>query len=156
MAIERWVAGNGVGLTWTACFGAELNSLAIGNAVQSSVTIANATALDLLADLSISLGSVTTPAGLPYIGVYLYPLNQDGTTYGDGRFTSSTNAQPPTSYYVGAIPVPASATGVIVGNLRSIPLLAGSFRFVFYNNAGVILAASGNTASYRTFNRQVV
>ena len=156
MATEKLIAGSGVGLTWTSCFGAELNSLANGNAVLSSVTVANATPLDMLADLSISLGSVTTPAGLPYIGVYLYPLNQDGTTYGDGRFASSTNALPPTAYYAGTIPVVPSVAAVIVGTLRSIPLLAGSFRFLLYNAAGVALAASANTASYRTFNRQVV
>lgn len=152
MAIERWVAGNGVGLTWTVCFGTELNSLANGNAVLSSVTINNATALDVLADVSFSL-NVTPTGTLPYVGVYLYPLNQDGTTYGDGRFTASTNAIPPTGYYVGAIS-PGSSTP-IVGMLPRIIIPPGSFRFLFYNNTGAAFSSSAGTASYRTYNRQV-
>lgn len=152
MAIERWVAGNGVGLTWTSCFGAELNSLATGNAVLSSVTINNATALDVLADLSVSL-NVTPVGSLQYVGIYLYPLNQDGTTYGDGRFTSTTNAIPPTGYYAGAIST--GTTTPVVGLLPRIIIPPGSFRFLLYNNTGAALSSSAGTASYRTYNRQV-
>ena len=41
------------------------NSLASGSAILSSQQIDNSTALDLFADLSISLGSVTPGAGAP-------------------------------------------------------------------------------------------
>lgn len=156
MSIERWVAGSGVGLTWTGCFSTEINSIVSGNAILSSITISNATALDLLCDVSISLGSVTTGSGLPYVGLYFYPLNQDGSTYGDNRFGSSASGPPPTAYYAGAIPAPASTTASVVGMIRSVWLPPGSGRFVLYNNLGVTLASSTNTVSYRTYNLQVV
>ena len=155
MATEKLTAGAGVGLTWTSCFGTELNSLTAGDAVLSSDAIANGTALDMWADISISLGSVTSGAGLPYIGLYFYPLNQDASTYGDGRFGSAAAAVPPTQYYVGSIAVPPSTTGVILGSLRGLWLPPGSGKFVLYNGAGVNLAASANTVAYRTYNRSV-
>lgn len=156
MATEKWIAGSGVGLTWTSCFSTEVNSVVTGNAILSGASaITNGTALDLLCDISISLGSITTGAGLPYVGFYIYPLNQDGTTYGDGRFASSAAGPPPTNYYAGAIPAPASTTGVITGMVRGVWLPTGTFKFVLYNNLGATLAGSSNTISYRTYNRQV-
>ena len=155
MATEKWIAGSGVGLTWTSCFGTEVNSLASGNAVLSSVAISNASPLDLLCDISISLGSVTSGSAIPFIGFYLYLLNQDGSTYGDGRFGSSAAGPPQTQYYVGSVPVQASTTAAIVGHVRGIWLPPGSAKFVIYNNAGVNLASSSNTVAYRTYNRQV-
>lgn len=157
MAIETWIGGNGVGLTWTSCFSTEVNSLANGNAVLSSMAINNATALDIFADVSISLGSVTPGAGAPYIGVYLYPLNQDGTSYGDGRFGTSAAGPPPSQYFVGTISCIPSTAGVITGTTPrgAIILPPGSFKFVLYNLAGVTLAASSNVVDYRTYNRSV-
>lgn len=152
MATEKWLAGT----SWTSCFGTEINSLVAGNAVLSgSAAIANGTNLDLFADVSISLGSITSGSGNPFIGIYLYPLNQDGSTYADGQFGSSAAGPPPSAYFVGAIPVKPSTTGVITGILRNIPLPPGSFKFVLYNNSGANLAASSNTVSYRTYNLQV-
>lgn len=155
MAVEKLTAGAGVGLTWTSCFGTELNSLTSGDAVISSVAISNASALDMWADLSISLGSVSSGSGLPYIGLYFYPLNGDGSSYGDGRFASAAAAVPPTQYFVGAIAIPPSTTGVMTGSLRGFWLPPGSGKFLLYNGAGVNLAASANTVYYRTYNRSV-
>lgn len=155
MATEKWIAGSGVGLTWTSCFGTELNSLVAGNAVISSVVITNGTNLDLFADISISLGSVTPGAGNPFIGIYFYPLNQDGTTYGDGAFGTTAAGPPPSSYFVGSIPCRASTAGVITGMVRGILLPPGSGKGLLYNNSGVNLASSANTVSYRTYNLQV-
>ncbi len=155
MATERLIGGSGVGLTWTSCFSTELNSLVNGNAVISADVINNATALDMLADVSVSLGSVTTGAGLPYIGLYIYPLNQDGSSYGDGRFGSSAAGPPSTLYAVGAIAAPASTTAVVTGMVRGIWLLPGSFKFLIFNSLGVNFASSANTVEYRTYNRQV-
>jgi hypothetical protein len=154
MAVENWVAGAGVGLTWTAAFGAETNSLASTNAILSSVAITNGTALDIFCDFSISLPSMT-PTGAPYIGVYLYPLNQDGTTYGDGRFGSSTSAVPPSVYSVGNIGIVA-AVGVQTGTLTGIVMPPGTFKFVVYNGSGVALSASAATWKYRTYNISMV
>jgi hypothetical protein len=154
MATEKWIAGSGVGLTWTDAFStATLNSIASGNAILSDLSINNSTALDLFADVSIALGSAAFVAP-NYIGIYLYPLNKDGTTYGDGRFGTSAAGPPPSNYYVGAIGLVA-ATQAQEGSLSRIILPPGSFKFVFYNQGGVALAASGNTCQYRTYNRAV-
>lgn len=154
MATEKWIAGSGVGLTWTDAFStATLNSIASGNAILSDLQIDNSTALDMFCDLSIALASAIYVAP-NFIGVYLYPLNKDGTTYGDGRFGSSAAGPPAPNYYVGNIVVVA-ATQAQEGALIRIPLLPGKFKFVLYNQAGVALPSSGNTCQYRTYNRAV-
>jgi hypothetical protein len=48
MATEKWVAG--ASGDWVAAFGSEINSLPNGDAVQSSITVANFTNLDELMD----------------------------------------------------------------------------------------------------------
>lgn len=155
MATEKWIAGSGQGLTWGNAFtGSTLNSIASGNAILSDLVINNATALDIFADVSISLASAAFVAP-NYIGIYLYPLNQDGTTYGDGRFGTSAAGPPPAGYAVGTIGLVA-ATQAQEGTLRGIILPPGSFKFVLYNQGGVALAASTNVCLYRTYNRQIV
>jgi hypothetical protein len=155
MSVEKWIAGAGVGLTWTDAFStATLNSIVNGNAILSDLNITNGTALDIFADLSIALGSITAAAP-NYIGIYLYPLNKDGTTYGDGRFGTSAAGPPPGNYWVGNIGFNTGAAA-IVGNLTRIILPPGSFKFVFYNQAGATLVgSSGNTCQYRTYNRSI-
>jgi hypothetical protein len=157
MATERWIGGSGVGFTWTSCFGAsDLNSLANGSSVlASSSAITNQTALDIFCDISVSLGSVTTVAP-NYLGVYIYPLNQDGSTYGDNQFTagSGASATPGSSYYKGSIVIPVG-TQALYGALTGIIMPPGTFLFLIRNQAGVTLASSGNTVKYRTYNRQV-
>jgi hypothetical protein len=150
MATEKWFAGT-VGLTW-ATVTITVDSVVNGNAIASSA-LDNSSNLDMFADLSISLGSIT-PTGVPYIGVYVYPLNQDGSTYGDGRFGSSAAGPPPANYLVGMIGLVASA-GVQVGMARGILLPPGSFKFVLYNQSGVTLAGSSNTVKWRTYDRSI-
>jgi hypothetical protein len=157
MATEKWIAGAGQGLSWgTAVNAADMNSMASGSAVLSSVSdIANGTALDMFADLSIQLGSITA-ATPDTIGVYIYPLNGDGSTYGDNQLASGTQAAkvPTAVYWVGNIMFPAGAA-TIKGTLSRIILPPGSFRFVLYNQAGAALASSGNSCQYRTYNRSI-
>lgn len=154
MATEKWVAGSGAGLTWASAFtGTTLNSIANGNAILSDLQIDNSTALDVFADVSIALASAVFTAN-PFVGIYLYPLNKDGSTYGDGRFGTSAAGPPGVSYYVGRIPLVA-ATSAQEGTLRRIVLPPGAFKFVLHNQGGVALASSGNTCSYRTYNRAV-
>jgi hypothetical protein len=154
MATEKWIAGSGVGLTWTNAYtGTTLNSIASGNAILSDVQIDNSTALDVFADLSIALASAAFTAS-PFVGVYLYPLNKDGTTYGDGRFGTSAAGPPGASYYVGRIPLVA-ATQAQNGTLRRIVLPPGAFKFVLHNQGGIAFAATANTCQYRTYNRAV-
>lgn len=155
MATEKWIAGSGVGLTYTDAFStATLNSIASGNAILSDLQIDNSTALDVFCDVSIVLGSAAFVAP-NYIGIYLYPLNKDGTTYGDGRFGTSAAGPPGGSYQNKTIALVA-ATQAQEGTAPGFILPPGKFKFVLYNQGGVALASSGNTCQYRTYNRALV
>jgi hypothetical protein len=156
MATEKWIAGSGVGFTWTEVFGNELDSLASANSVLSSTAaITNQTALDLFCDFSIAAAGAETTLAPNYIGVYLMPLNQDGSTYGDGVNTTTAAAYlPPSTYYVGSIVVRAAASTFQSGLLRGIIMPPGTFNWVIYNGTGVAFDAA-MTAKYRTYNRAV-
>lgn len=155
MATEKWIAGSGVGLTWTtAITSSVLNSIASGNAILSDTQIDNSSALDIFADVEVVLASAAFVAP-NFIGVYLYPLNSDAATYGDGRFGTSAAGPPPSTYFVGNIGLVA-ATQAQQGVLRGVILPPGKGKFVLYNQGGVALASSANTCKYRTYNRQVV
>lgn len=139
----------------------ELNSLVTGNAVIGSTSVANATNLDLEVEFSFTTGGSITPSGSPFVAIYLYPLNGDGTTYGDGRFGTTAAGPPPSNYYAGFCGLPASS-GTQTGTF-GIPFLGtrillptGTFKPVFYNVTGVTLSSSGNILYYRTTNRSVV
>lgn len=155
MATEKWVAGSGVGLTWTDAFSAAtLNGIVNGNAILSDVAISNGTALDVFADVSVNLASITVAAPA-FVGIYLMPLNKDGSTYGDGRFGSSAAGPPPSSNWVGNIIVPTGAAAN-EGMVRGIILPPGTFKFLIYNQLGATLGGSGgNTCQYRTYNRAI-
>jgi hypothetical protein len=155
MATEKWIAGSGVGLTWTAAFTAStLDSIVNGNAILSDVQINNASALDVFCDFSIAFGSITWAAP-SYVGVYLYPLNQDGSTYGDDRFGTSAAGPPSAQYWVGNIANPTGAAAN-EGTLLRIIMPPGAFKFVIYNQTGATLASAGaNSAKYRTYNRAI-
>jgi hypothetical protein len=154
MATEKWIGGSGQGLTWGNAFtGSTLNSIASGNAILSDVSITNGTPLDVFCDVSIALASAAFVAPA-LIGIYLYPLNQDASTYGDGRFGSSAAGPPPANYLKGVIGIVA-ATQAQEGSLTGIIMPPGTFKFVLYNNGGVALAASSNVCLYRTYNRSV-
>lgn len=155
MATEKWVAS----VAWASAFSTEVNSIVTGNAILSATQIDNSSNLDMFMDVAFSLGSIT-PTGTPYLGLYLYPLNQDGSTYGDGRFASSAAGPPPQNYYCGFAGVPA-VVGVVTGMFdlpgRRGPLIIppGAFKLVLFNSLGVTLASSANTIKYRTYNRVI-
>lgn len=155
MATEKWIAGSGVGLTWTAAVTAStLDSIANGNAILSNTQIDNSSALDIFCDLSMAFGSITWAAP-NFVGIYLYPLNADGSTYGDGRFGTAAAGPPAATYWVGNISCPTGAAAA-EGTLSRIILPPGAFKFVFYNQAGATWVGSGgNSAKYRTYNRAV-
>lgn len=138
----------------------ELNSLASGNAVIGSTAIANASNLDLEIEFSFTTGGSITPTGSPFVAIYMYPLNGDGSTYGDGRFGSAAAGPPPANYAAGYCGVPAAA-GTQTGTFgvpwagTRILLPNGSFKPVFQNSTGVSLSSSGNIVYYRTTNRTV-
>jgi hypothetical protein len=154
MATEKWIAGSGQGLTWGDAFtGSTLNSLANVSSLLSDIAITNGTALDLFADISFALGSAafTAPA---YIMFGLYPLNKDGTTYGDGRFGSAVAAVFPSNYLAGSAGLVA-ATQAQTGSITGILLPPGTFKFIVFNGGNIAWASSGNTIQYRTYNRQI-
>jgi hypothetical protein len=134
-----------------------MNSLANGSSIMSSITaIDNSSSLDIFSDWSFELGSIVAAAP-NYIGLFLYPLNSDGSTYGDNQLTAGTQAAkvPSPSYWVANITFP-TGTATVKGTARGIVLPPGIFLPVLYNQAGVGLASSANTGQYRTYNRQVV
>jgi hypothetical protein len=154
MATEKWIAGSGQGLTWGNAFtGSTLNSIANGNAIISDLQIDNSSAFDIFADVSFIGASITTAAP-NYIGIYFYPLLDDGSTYGDGRFGSSAAGPPPSNYFVGSMIFPVG-TQAPTGAVRGIILPPGKGKFLLYNQAGASLGSSGNTLKYRTYNRSV-
>ncbi|MDE1988994.1 MAG: hypothetical protein KGI82_00870, partial [Betaproteobacteria bacterium] len=109
-----------VALSYTAQFGtsgADLDSLAAGSCAVSSTIYDNTASLYTDAWVSCSLPTLATGTGAPSLDVYLLPLNQDGTTYGDG--TASGTVAPSGAYYVGSITWAASlASGTRVGSIQ--------------------------------------
>lgn len=160
MATETLAAG--VITTFTSLMTTELNTLTSGNSIIGTTSVTNATNLDLTAEFSfVGGGTVTTTGSLPFLGLYVYPLNGDGSTYGDGRFGTSATGVPPPNYYRGFMGLPA-ATAVPTGyfgipgtGIFQIPLPRGTWKPVIYSLAGVTLSSSGNILYYRTTNRQV-
>jgi hypothetical protein len=149
--VARWLAGSGVGLTWTDAFtSSTLNSIASTNGILSDVAISNGTALDKYMDVSIALASAAFTGTGANISLHLYPLNSDGSTYGDGKFGSS--AAGPCAYPPIAVIPLVAATQAQTGSAVGLVIPPGTFKLVFVNNGGVALASSGNTCKYRTYN----
>ncbi len=153
MATEKWVGGSGQGLTWGSLMTTELNSIASGNAILGGTAVANATPMDIFCDFSLVLASLAAIAP-NFVGLYLYPLNDDGSSYGDSRFGSSAAGPPPSNYSVGSIGVVA-ATQAQTGTLLRVVMCPGTWKPVLFNQCGVALASSGNTLKYRTYNRAI-
>lgn len=155
-----WIAGNGVGLTWTTAINsADMVSMANGSTVLSSVAdIANGTALDQFMDLSVrcAIASSTIVAGAN-LALWIYDLLDDGTTYGDGQFTAGTQAaRTPTFPPCGIIPlVAAAAQTTLVGYVNAIVIPPGSFRLAIQNNSGFAFTSGTQTVRYRTYNQNL-
>jgi len=150
MATEKWVLGT---YNWTTINSTEVNSLANGSAVLLANVIPNGTNLDIFMDISIAIGSAAFAAP-NYIGFYIYPLNEDGSTYGDGRYGSAAGGPPPSNYWKGNIVIPAT-TGAQVGTLQGTILPPGDLKIVLYNQGGIALASGSNTVKIRTYNRSI-
>jgi hypothetical protein len=145
-----WTAGNSAsGLGWQAMTVSA--TLAAGSAQLDAADVANATNLDLFADISVSCttASATYSAGM-CLSFYIYALNQDGTTYGDNHLTTTAAAVVPAMPAAAVIPLFIGATQTsIVGHALQIPLPPGNFRWAIANN-GVTLTAA--TVKFRTYN----
>ena len=160
MATEKWIAGSGAGLTWTeAIAAADLNALASNSStITTANVVTNGTALDIFADFSVAIKAGGTTASPNNIGVYLYPLNQDGSTYGDNAVTSKSAVTPSAAYWAGNIIVPTGVTSgnFVYGQVNRIILPPGSFLWVIQNQLGVAVFSDTNSiCKYRTYNRSI-
>jgi hypothetical protein len=152
-----WTAGNGVGLSWaTAINSADMASMANAYSVLSSVAdIANGTNLDMFMDISaicaISSSTIVAGANLAF---WIYQLQEDGSTYGDGQLAAGTAAsRSPAFAPCGVIPLVAlGSQTVLVGNVQQIIIPPGSFRLAMQNNSGFTLTSGTQTVKYRTYN----
>ena len=155
-----WIAGNGVGFTWTTVINsADLVSLPNGSAVLSSVTgVANQTNLDMFMDISVrcAIASSTIAAGAN-LALWLYALLDDGTTYGDGQFVAGTQAaKTPTFPPIGTIPLVAAASQTtLVGFIQQVIIPPGTFKLALQNNSGFTFTSGTQTVMYRTYNIQL-
>jgi hypothetical protein len=154
----RWVAGGGQGLTYGAAgfTATDFNSLADGSTVVAASAIANGTALDIHADVSFSVVVGGTTVSTSHFNLYLLPLNQDGTTYGDAAATGAT--PPSASYLVSSVGVKSGVTSgnAVVGTFRDIVLPPGSFKFAVQNSTSIALnSAAAAVVSYRTYDENL-
>lgn len=158
-SLTKWAAGNGAGLTWaTLINSADMTAgpLATANTVLSSVAdIANNTVLDQFMDISASLviASNTIAAGAN-LAFWLYALNQDGTTYGDGQLTAGTGAAKTSAFAPCAVMglIAAASQTALIGFSQGIVIPPGAFRVAIQNNSGFTLTAGTQTVKYRTYN----
>lgn len=154
-----WTAGNGQGLTWGLALNtADLATMPTGSTVVSSIAdIANGTNLDQFADISFSMAiaSSTIAAGAN-MAFWIFILNEDGSTYGDGQFTNGAQAaKTPTFPPCAVFPLVAAATQTtMVGGVTGIILPPGSFRFACQNNSGFTLSGT-QTIKFRTYNQNL-
>lgn len=154
----RWTAGSGVGYTWSNAFNSsDIASLQNGSSVLSSVAdITNQTSQDLFMDVSIrlTLGTATAIGSGAFVGLFLFPLLDDGATYGDGSLVAGTQAAvTPGVTYVGAVPFRQATYTVMAGAVLGIWIPPGSFRLAVQNNTGVRWSTAANSiCKYRTYN----
>lgn len=153
-----WTGGNlNSGLGWTTLINsADMASMATANTVLSSVSdIANGTSLDVFMDISavLAISSSTIVAG-SNLAFWIYSLQEDGATYGDGQFTAGTPAaKTPTFPPFGAMPLVAAASQTaLVGFLQGVVIPPGAFRVAIQNNSGFTLTSGTQTVKYRTYN----
>lgn len=155
-----WTAGNGQGLTWgTLINSADMASMTNSQSVLSSVAdIANGTNLDQFMDISavlaISSSTIVAGANLAY---WLYALQEDGSTYGDGQLTAGTAASKTPAFAPCAVMglVAAASQTALVGFSQGIIIPPGSFRVAIQNNSGFTLTSGTQTVKYRTYNQNL-
>lgn len=153
--IIRPVAGAVANYTSCGFTAANFNSLANGSWVLMPTTAAidNTVNLDDYMDVSFSLvvGGTTTTGS--FFSLYLLPLNQDNTTYGDGSFTGSGVAG--ASYWMTNAFTQAGITSgnALVGTFPTIWLPRKKFILGIQNNLSVALnAAAAAAVQYNTTN----
>lgn len=116
-----------------------LNSVANGSRADGTTDFANGTDLDIWADVSLVLGSLTPGTG-GFVELHLRPLLHDATNYADVTPATLAAAAPLSS---GASAKYTLWTGLL--------LPPGTFRFSVVNRAGVAFGGSGNALQARTY-----
>jgi hypothetical protein len=156
--IAKLVYGTATGSTWTSAgfTASDFNSRANGSVVVATTALDNDTGLDLEAEVSftVEVGGTTTTASR--FDLYILPLNQDATTYGDGATTGTTI--PAASYWATSCVVRTGVTSgnAVVGTFPRVPLPAADFKFAIVNYTGSALDSSAAAAvQYRTVNRNL-
>jgi hypothetical protein len=140
----RLAAGGLADWTLLGFTAADFNSLANNSFVLASSSDNNATDLDLGLEISYSFvnGATTTTAASRF-DLYFLPLNQDGTTYGDGATSGAT--LPGATYRIGTSMVRSGITSgqTITGSFvpRPWPSRAAG-KFAIANRLGGALNAS--------------
>lgn len=137
-------------VTFTA---ADLNSLASGGGALSTSVVSNGTALDQFATVSFIVTVGGTTIGSP-LALYVLPLNQSGSTYGDG-YASSTTTQPVSTYLVATcLPKVGVTTGnTIEGTFLPFQIPPNDLKLALGNSLGIALGSTANlTLKIQTFN----
>jgi hypothetical protein len=154
-SIIRPIAGNVANYTSCGFTATDFNSLANGSVavMPTSAAIDNTVNLDDYMDVSFSLVIGGTLTAASFLSLYLLPLNQDGTTYGDGIVTGST--LPGVSYWLtnafgknGAV-----SSNTITGTFPTIVLPRKKLILAVANNLGVALnSAAAAAVAFNTTN----
>jgi len=132
-------------ITWAS--GQALDALADDEWTDLSDEVDNATDKHMLADVEIVLASAAFAGTGSGIEVYLIP-SVDDTNYPNWTGDTTTDEYENNQYFVGF----CSTSGATEANrmvLRGVSLPNGRYRWAFRSRAGVALAASGNSASWR-------
>lgn len=165
-ALTQWQGGslnsNSVGFQAAFALG-DLNIASTGlqnnySVLSSLSAFNNATALDQFMDISFvgafSTGqAVVSGAGIAF---YLWVLQGDGSTYGDGsRMTAGTpivnTTYTPLLNPIGGFPIAAGTVTNIAGAVLGIPLPPRGFKLVLQNVSGFALNPTGNSCWISTY-----
>jgi hypothetical protein len=123
-----------------------LNSLANNTMSAASSSIANQTNLDMYVDIEVVLASLSPTAGA-YVGLYILE-SVDGTNF---PAQSDADLRLTTSQLLVAIPIGTTATTAQRVAARNVLIPPGLFQIKLDNQAGVSLAASGNTVKFNAY-----
>ena len=158
MASIAKLAYGATGSTWTSAgfTASDFNSRANGSVVVAATAIDQDTNLDLDMEVSFSfeVGGTTTTASR--FDLYILPLNQDASTYGDGAATGTTI--PAGTYWVTSCLVKTGVTSgnAVTGTFPRVQLPAADFKLAIVNSTGAALDSSAAAAvQYRTVNRNL-
>ncbi len=146
---------------YVAAFNAsDMNSLANLSSVMSGIafdnTVATLTTPDQFMDVSFvgtMSASVTIPAGSA-LGLWLYPLQRDGTTYGSGKLVASTQLAnySPLLNPLGGLPIePGTTITSISSSILGVTIPPRAFRLVVQSQLGAALVLASGMISIATY-----